>query len=111
VGGVIGAFLTAAAAVGYFVYFETTKGQTPGKQLLKLRVVGASGGFPTQQESLIRNSFYILSALGSLPFIGLLFGLLGTIAAIVIGVTINSSPTKQGKHDELAGGTRVVQSS
>jgi hypothetical protein len=25
-------------------------------------------------------------------------------------VTINSSPTKQGKHDELAGGTQVIKS-
>ncbi len=31
------------------------------------------------------------------------------IAIIVIAVTINSSPTKQGKHDELAGGTQVVK--
>jgi hypothetical protein len=35
--------------------------------------------------------------------------LLGLIADIVIAVTINSSPTKQGKHDELAGGTQVVK--
>ena len=40
------------------------------------------------------------------PFVG---GLLGVIAIIVIAVTINSSPTKQGKHDELAGGTQVVK--
>ena len=31
------------------------------------------------------------------------------IAYIVIAVTINGSPTKQGKHDELAGGTQVVK--
>jgi len=41
-----------------------------------------------------------------IPFIG---GLLGVVAIIVIAVTINSSPTKQGKHDELAGGTQVVK--
>ncbi|MEU2001153.1 RDD family protein [Rhodococcus sp. NPDC019627] len=108
-GSVVGALLTAAAVVGYFVLLETTRGQTPGKQLFGLRVVGPNGGLPTQQQSLIRNSFYVLSALGGLPLIGLVFGLLGAVAAIVIGVTINSSPTKQGKHDELAGGTRVIQ--
>jgi hypothetical protein len=32
------------------------------------------------------------------------------IAIIVIAVTVSSSPTKQGKHDELAGGTQVVRS-
>jgi hypothetical protein len=41
------------------------------------------------------------------PFIG---GLLGVIAIVLIAVTINSSPTKQGKHDELAGGTQVIKS-
>jgi hypothetical protein len=32
------------------------------------------------------------------------------IAYIVIAVTISNSPTKQGKHDEFAGGTQVVKS-
>jgi hypothetical protein len=40
------------------------------------------------------------------PFVG---GLLGVIAIIVIAVTIAGSPTKQGKHDELAGGTQVLK--
>jgi hypothetical protein len=31
------------------------------------------------------------------------------IAVIGIGVTINGSPTKQGIHDRLAGGTQVVK--
>ena len=31
------------------------------------------------------------------------------IAYIVIAVTINASPCKQGKHDELAGGTQVIK--
>ena len=44
------------------------------------------------------------------PFHGAaLASLLTLIAVIVIAVTINGSPTKQGKHDELAGGTQVVK--
>jgi len=35
--------------------------------------------------------------------------LLAFIAYVVIAVTISGSPTKQGKHDELAGGTQVVK--
>jgi hypothetical protein len=58
---------------------------------------------PTLQQSAIRNSFTLLAII---PYIG---GLLGVIAYIVIAVTINNSPTKQGKHDELAGGTQVVK--
>ena len=56
------------------------------------------------QQSAIRNSFTLLSVIPvssaacwhSSPY-------------IVIAVTINNSPTKQGKHDELAGGTQVVK--
>ena len=55
------------------------------------------------QQSAIRNVWTLLPII---PFIG---GLLGFIAIIVIAVTINGSPTKQGKHDELAGGTQVVK--
>lgn len=90
---------------GYYVAFEVTQGWTPGKKILKLHVLGARGApKPTAQESAIRNSFLLLSII---PFyIG---AVLSLIAYIVIAVTINSSPTKQGKHDELAGGTQVIK--
>ena len=88
----------------YFVAFETTQGWTPGKKLLGLSVHGPGGTpKPTAQQSAIRNVWTLLNIV---PFIG---GLLTLIAVIVIAVTINSSPTKQGKHDELAGGTQVVK--
>ncbi|MCT7660036.1 RDD family protein [Mycobacterium deserti] len=88
----------------YFLVFETTQGWTPGKKLLGLRVHGPGGApKPTPAQSAIRNSWTVLPIV---PFIG---GLLGVIAIIVIAVTINGSPTKQGKHDEIAGGTQVVK--
>jgi uncharacterized RDD family membrane protein YckC len=88
----------------YFLAFETTQGWTPGKKLLGLTVRAPGGsGKPDVQQSAIRNSWTLLNII---PFIG---GLLTLIAVIVIAVTINSSPTKQGKHDELAGGTQVVK--
>lgn len=88
----------------YFVIFEVTQGWTPAKKLLGLSVRGPGGApKPTAQQSAIRNSFTLLSVI---PYIG---GLLAFIAYIVIAVTINNSPTKQGKHDELAGGTQVVK--
>lgn len=64
---------------------------------------GPDGGTITLQQSAIRNAFMLLTII---PFLG---GLLAFIAYIVIAVTINSSPTKQGKHDEFAGGTQVVE--
>jgi uncharacterized RDD family membrane protein YckC len=88
----------------YFVAFETSQGATPGKRLLGMRVFGPTGApKPTMPQSAVRNAFTLLSAV---PYFG---GLLAFIAIIVIAVTINSSPTKQGKHDEMAGGTQVVK--
>jgi uncharacterized RDD family membrane protein YckC len=88
----------------YFLAFETTQGWTPGKKLLGLSVHGPGGApKPDVQQSAIRNSWTLLNIV---PFVG---GLLTLVAVIVIAVTINSSPTKQGKHDELAGGTQVVK--
>lgn len=88
----------------YFFAFETTQGWTPGKKLLGLHVLGPGGApKPTAAQSAIRNSWTVLPVI---PYIG---GLLGVIAIIIIAVTISGSPTKQGKHDELAGGTQVVK--
>jgi uncharacterized RDD family membrane protein YckC len=89
----------------YFLAFESTQGWTPGKKLLGLSVRGPGGApKPDVQQAAIRNVWTLLNII---PFIG---GLLTLIAVIVIAVTINSSPTKQGKHDELAGGTQVIKS-
>jgi uncharacterized RDD family membrane protein YckC len=88
----------------YFLAFESTQGWTPGKKLLGLSVHGPGGAQkPDVQQAAIRNVWTLLNII---PFIG---GLLTLVAVIVIAVTINSSPTKQGKHDELAGGTQVVK--
>ena len=88
----------------YFLAFETSQGWTPGKKVLGLSVHGPGGALkPTAQQSAIRNSWTLLNII---PFVG---GLLTLVAVIVIAVTINSSPTKQGKHDEFAGGTQVVK--
>jgi uncharacterized RDD family membrane protein YckC len=88
----------------YFVAFEVTQGWTPGKKLLGLSVRGPGGApKPDLQQAAIRNVFTLLPIV---PFIG---GLLAIIAIIVIAVTISGSPTKQGKHDELAGDTQVVK--
>jgi len=88
----------------YFVAMEVTQGRTLGKKLLGLSVRGPGGAAkPDVKQSAIRNAFTLLTVI---PF----GGLLTFIAMIVIAVTINSSPTKQGKHDELAGGTQVVKS-
>jgi uncharacterized RDD family membrane protein YckC len=89
---------------GYFVLLEVNYGASLGKKLLGLAVHGPGGApKPDLKQSAIRNSFTLLAVI---PYIG---NILAFIAYIVIAVTISSSPTKQGKHDELAGGTQVVK--
>jgi uncharacterized RDD family membrane protein YckC len=89
---------------GYFVLFEVTQGWSPAKKLLGMAVHGPGGApKPDFKQSAIRNSFTLLAVI---PWIG---PILAFIAYIVIAVTISSSPTKQGKHDEIAGGTQVVK--
>jgi uncharacterized RDD family membrane protein YckC len=95
---------TGLLTFAYYLAFEVTQGWTPGKKILGLSVHGPGGAAkPDARQSAIRNAFTLLSII---PFVG---GLLAFIAMIVIAVTINSSPTKQGKHDELAGGTQVLK--
>ena len=97
-------FFTGALMFIYFVAMEVTQSRTVGKMLLGLTVRGPGGApKPTLQQSAIRNAFTLLPII---PFIG---GLLSFIAMIVIAVTIEKSPTKQGKHDEMAGGTQVIK--
>lgn len=88
----------------YFVALEVTQSRTVGKMALGLSVRGPGGApKPDFKQSAIRNAFTLLPII---PYVG---GLLGVIAIVVIAVTISNSPTKQGKHDELAGGTQVVK--
>jgi uncharacterized RDD family membrane protein YckC len=102
--GIVAGVILGLVPFAYFVGFEVSQGWTPGKKILGLRVHGPGGAAkPTAQQSAVRNSFMLLSIV---PWVGWLLHL---IADIVIGVTINKSPTRQGKHDELAGGTQVVK--
>lgn len=103
-GWMIAGIFSGLLAFGYYVLFETQQGRTPGKALLGLRVHGPGGApKPTMEQSAKRNAFLLV---GLIPFVG---WLLSFAAWIYIAVTIENSPTKQGKHDEIAGGTQVVK--
>lgn len=104
--------LSVAVYIGYYAYFESTSGATVGKQLMKLKVVAPDGvTTPTMEQAVKRNSFYALSLIGIVPFIGVFFGPLITLAAyIFIAVTINNDTVRRhGWHDEFAGGTTVLK--
>ena len=107
------AVIQAALYVGYFSLMESSRGQTVGKMLMKLKTFGPDGvSNPTTNEAVKRNLFTGLGILSIIPFIGWFF--LGwaapLAAAIFIAVTLNSDqPNHQGWHDKFAGGTRVMQ--
>jgi uncharacterized RDD family membrane protein YckC len=98
--GVVG----AALYLGYFGYLESDRGQTIGKQVMKLKTVGPDGSSnPTMNEAIKRNIWY---ALGVIPFLG---GLAELAAVILIAVNINSDPQRQHWFDKFAGGTKVLK--
>lgn len=100
----------AAAYVGYFAYFESSKGAGFGKQVLKLRVEGPGGGLPTMEQAVRRNIWLGAFILYVVPIAGPLIGGLIILAAeILIAVQINSDPQRQHYFDKLAGGTKVVK--
>ena len=111
--GAVSAVLGAILYVGYFSLMESSRGQTVGKMAMGLRVQGPDGNRPTMGEAVKRNAWAGLGALGVVPVIGgLIGGLLQLAAVIYIAVTINTNvATRQGWHDQFAGGTRVVKNS
>ncbi len=89
---------------------ESSRGQTLGKMVMKVRTLGPSGTNPTTAEAIKRNAWTALGVLGAIPMIGWVGSLLYLGAVIYIAVTINSNTaTRQGWHDTFAGGTRVVK--
>lgn len=107
----VSAVVTAVIYVGYFAFMESSRGQTVGKMLMKLHVVGANGGHPDMTEAVKRNIWMGFGILGILPLIGSVIGSLATLAsAIIIAVTINGDAVKrQSWFDKFAGGTRVIK--
>jgi uncharacterized RDD family membrane protein YckC len=53
-GRVLAGVAWALLVAGYFVFFWTTAGRTPGMRLLGLRVVGPDGGHPGAARSVVR---------------------------------------------------------
>jgi uncharacterized RDD family membrane protein YckC len=94
--------IAAVIVLAYFTLLDALAGTTIGKFALGLRVIGPDGSKPSLQQSLVREAFTIL---GAVPFVG---PLLAFAAWVWIGVSIRRNPLQQGKHDLIAGGTRVV---
>lgn len=100
----LGGVAAAVLYIGYFGYLESNRGQTIGKQVMKLKTVGPDGqSNPTMDQAVKRNIWYafgIVPCLGSLAELG---------AIILIAVNINSDPQRQHWFDKFAGGTKVIK--
>jgi uncharacterized RDD family membrane protein YckC len=107
---VLGALVSTAVVVGYHAYLESTRGQTVGKMILRLRVENLEGTKPTTEQALRRNAYLAISLIGILPLVGaFVTGLISLAAVGYVAVTINDDPqARRGWHDRL-GDTRVVK--
>ena len=107
------AIIQAALFLAYFAVLESSRGQTVGKMLMKLKTYGPDGASnPTMNEAVKRNIYAALGVLSIIPFIGWFFlGWAAPLAAVIyIAITLNSDqPRHQGWHDKFAGGTQVMQ--
>jgi len=106
IGSVVGGILYLA----YYVFMESSRGQTVGKMVMKLHTHGASGGLPTQSEAFRRNAWYVVGIIASLPLgiISVLLNLVSLAIVIYIAITINSDALKRGWHDKF-GNTAVTK--
>jgi uncharacterized RDD family membrane protein YckC len=107
----VATFVSGVIIVGYFVVLESRRGQTVGKQIMKLRVVGPGGANPTAAESFRRNIWLAAFLLEFLPVIGgIAYWVVSLTAAVLIAVGIsNDKVNRQGWHDRFAGGTQVLK--
>jgi uncharacterized RDD family membrane protein YckC len=107
---IVGAVLTTAIALGYFVFMETSQGKTLGKMVMKLRVEGPNGGNPTVEQSVKRNVWMAFPLLGVIPLIGGLIGAIGQLVAVImiaVGIS-NDNVARRPWTDKLAD-TRVLK--
>jgi uncharacterized RDD family membrane protein YckC len=109
--GFISSVVTAALYLGYFTYLESSRGQTVGKQLMKLKVFGPDHvSNPTLEQAARRNIFTAFGIAGIVPIVGSILGGLAELAAVIlIAVNINSDPQRQHWFDKFAGGTQVIK--
>ena len=109
--GFVSAVVTAALNLGYFAYFESSRGQTIGKQAMKLKVLGPDRvSNPTMEQAVRRNIYMAFAILRVIPIIGgTLSGLAGLASVIVIVININNDPQRQHWFDKFAGGTQVIK--
>jgi uncharacterized RDD family membrane protein YckC len=91
---------------------ESSRGQTVGKIVMKLRVFGPDGvSNPTMEQAVKRNIYMAFGIAGIVPVVGTLLGGLASLGAVIlIAVNINADTARrQHWFDHFAGGTQVMK--
>ena len=77
--------LSTIVYVGYFAYMESSRGQTLGKMVMKLKVFGPDGASnPTMEQAVRRNIYLGFGLLAIIPFVGWFVGWIAQVAAIIL---------------------------
>lgn len=114
VGSIISGLIALLIGAGYFIWTWTSRRATLGMQILGMQIGNAGDGRTLTMDQATRRYIAlagpsILSfAVGGLPVIGALIGLLSFLWVIYLLYTTANSPTKQGWHDVFAN-TQVVK--
>ncbi len=105
----VSAILSSLLALGYFSLLESSRGQTVGKMVMKLKTTGPDGQNPSLEQAIRRNIWTAIGIVGMLPILGsVLSAGLSLMAIILIAMGINNDPVnRQAWHDHFAGETRV----
>ena len=88
---------------------ESASGRSPGKALLGLRVVTATGGRPSRTSAAWRSSWLLVGLVGALPLLGPLLALV-VVPVVLTGVAVSvaTDPHGQGWHDRLGDDVTAV---
>ncbi len=110
--GVFVYLLTSGVMIAWLALWQAKAGASPGMMLLRLRVRASDAlGPPSIASAAIRNLITVMAVMNSVTgqeWVDNLLSLVGLAAYAAIGVSIAKSPTHQGFHDRLAGGTYVL---
>ena len=107
----VATYLSLAAGFIYFVGFWSWRGQTPGKMVIRAKIVKSDGSTIGFGNAILRYLFYLVPIYAPILFFASRAGggwlpLLGAIVGLIIIVL---SSRKQGLHDMVAG-TCVIDS-
>jgi uncharacterized RDD family membrane protein YckC len=87
----------------YFVGFWTWRGQTPGKMIVRAKIVKNDGGPINIVNAIVRFLFYIIPSFTPIAFLASPIRILVVILPILAIIIVAVTGQKRGLHDLIAG--------